>query len=177
MRFFDENDIYLSALIAIGCDGTAVNTGKHSGIIRQFELHLKRPLQWFICMFHFNELPLRHLFVHLDGTTAGPNAFTGVLGKAMSSCQLLEVVNFKQIEGDLPEITDYSSLSKDQRYLYEMCLAVRSGAVSKNLSNRQPGKMAHSRWLTTANRLLRLYVSTTEPSQSLTTLTEYAIKV
>ena len=38
---------------------------------------------------------------------------SGVLGKAMSSYQLLEVINFKQIEGDLPEIIDYSSLSKD----------------------------------------------------------------
>ena len=37
--------------------------------------------------------------------------------------------------------------------------------------------MAQSRWLTTANRLLRLYVSTSQPSQSLVTLAEYIIKV
>jgi hypothetical protein len=65
--FFSDNDISLSSLIAIGFDGTPINTGKHAGIIRQLELHVKRPLQWFICMFHFNELPLRHLFAHLDG--------------------------------------------------------------------------------------------------------------
>ena len=87
----------MSSLIAVDCDGTAINTGKHVGIIRQLELHVKRPLQWFICMFHFNELPLRHLFTHLDGTTAGPNAFTGALGKALLSCQSLDVVSLKQL--------------------------------------------------------------------------------
>ena len=37
--------------------------------------------------------------------------------------------------------------------------------------------MAHSRWLTTANRLLRLYISSSQPSQSLVTLVEYIVKV
>ncbi|KAK4882474.1 hypothetical protein RN001_005793 [Aquatica leii] len=37
--------------------------------------------------------------------------------------------------------------------------------------------MAHSRWLTTANRLLRLYISTKNPSYNLTILTEYVMKV
>ena len=128
-------------------------------------------------MFHFNELPLRHLFAHLDGTTAGPNAFTGTLGKALLSCQSLDVVSFQTIDGDLPEMTDFESLSKDQRYLYEMCLAVKCGSISESLSSREPGKMVHSRWLTTANRLLHLYVSTSQPSQSLVTLAEYIIKV
>jgi len=173
--YFAENDISLGSLIAVGCNGTAVNTRKHGGIIRLLELHVKHPLQWFICMFHFNEL--RHLFAHLDGTTAGPNAFTGTLGKTLPSCQSLDIVSFKTISGDLPEITDFKSLSKDQRYLYEMCLAIRSGLISQSLSSREPGKMAHSRWLTTANRLLRLYVSTSQPSQSLVTFAEYIIRI
>ena len=159
-----RNNISLSSLIAVGCDGTAVNTGKHAGIIRLLELHVMHPLQWFICMFHFNELPLRHLFFHLDGTTAGPNAFTGTLGKALISCQLLDVTRFKTIDGDLPEITDFQNSSKDQRYLYEMCLVVKSGLISESLSSREPEKMAHSRWLTIANRLFRLYVSISQPS-------------
>ena len=88
----------MSSLIAIGCDGTAVNTGKNAGI----------------CMFHFNELPRRHLFTHLDGITAGPKAFTGALGKALPSCQSQDIVSFKAIAGDLPQITDFEILSKDQ---------------------------------------------------------------
>jgi hypothetical protein len=34
-EFFCDNDISLSSVIAVGCDGTVVNTGKHAGIIRQ----------------------------------------------------------------------------------------------------------------------------------------------
>ncbi|KAK2578323.1 hypothetical protein KPH14_012624 [Odynerus spinipes] len=37
--------------------------------------------------------------------------------------------------------------------------------------------MVHSRWLTTANRILTLYVATTNPSYNLKTLVEYVMKV
>lgn len=37
--------------------------------------------------------------------------------------------------------------------------------------------MAHSRWVTTANRILRLYVSTTIPSEGLKLITNYVVKV
>uniref|UniRef100_A0A8D8VVF7 Uncharacterized protein n=1 Tax=Cacopsylla melanoneura TaxID=428564 RepID=A0A8D8VVF7_9HEMI len=37
--------------------------------------------------------------------------------------------------------------------------------------------MAHSRWLTTANRILRLYVSTNNPSEGLKLLARFVIKV
>jgi hypothetical protein len=37
--------------------------------------------------------------------------------------------------------------------------------------------MAHSRWITTANRILRLYVSTTNPTTQLHMLAEYVAKV
>ena len=59
--------------IAIGCDGTNVNSGVKGGVIRLLELELGRPLQWLICLLHANELPLRHLLQKLDGVTHGPN--------------------------------------------------------------------------------------------------------
>lgn len=67
----------LAHLICIGCDGTNVNTGIKGGVIRLIELELKRPLQWFICQLHGNELTLRHLFQYLDGGTTGPHNFSG----------------------------------------------------------------------------------------------------
>ncbi|GBM35405.1 hypothetical protein AVEN_19905-1 [Araneus ventricosus] len=45
----------LSQLLAIGCDGTYVNIGWKSGVIRCLELKLGKPLQWVICLLHFNE--------------------------------------------------------------------------------------------------------------------------
>uniref|UniRef100_A0A8D9BH13 Uncharacterized protein n=1 Tax=Cacopsylla melanoneura TaxID=428564 RepID=A0A8D9BH13_9HEMI len=46
-----------------------------------------------------------------------------------------------------------------------------------HIANRSPGKMAHSRWLTTANRILQLYVSTNNPSEGLKLLAQFVIKV
>lgn len=58
-------------------------------------------------------------------------------------------------------------LSTEQRYLYDMCVSIRSGNCSEGLSKRDSGKLVHSRWLTTVNRILRLYVATSNPDQNL----------
>lgn len=155
ITFLREN-MDLSKIIAVGSDGTAVNTGIHNGIIRRLEMHLEKPLHWFICMLHANELPLRHLIAHLDGETSGPSGFSGAIGKMLQSCEQFPVVQFERIETVvLPEV-DLIILSTDQKYLYEISVAISKGNLSESLASSQPGKMAHSRWLTTANRILRL---------------------
>lgn len=54
----------------------STNTGWKNGVLRNIEVMCKRPLQWFVCLLHFNKLPYRHLFEHLDGTTTGPASFS-----------------------------------------------------------------------------------------------------
>ena len=49
--------------------------------------------------------------------------------------------------------------------------------MDTNLAEANPGKISHSRWLTLANRVLRLYVSVIDPSPNLMLLTKYVIKV
>jgi hypothetical protein len=70
-----SSNILLDELDVIGCDGTVTNTGWKTGVIRQIEESIKRPLQWSVCLLHFNELPFRHLFQALDGETTGPKIF------------------------------------------------------------------------------------------------------
>lgn len=70
--FFTESKISTDCLVAVGCDGTNVNVGKEGGVIRLLERRLDKPLQWIICLLHMNELPFRHLFQHIDGSTSGP---------------------------------------------------------------------------------------------------------
>ena len=171
-----RKEIDLSNLIVIGSDGTAVNTGNRKGIIRRLEIATGRPLQWFICLLHANELPLRHLMKHLDGATSGPCGYSGEIGKKLETCEILPVIKFQRIEAVLQEL-DLKFLSTDQRYLYEISLAISEGNVSENLASRHPGNMAHSRWLTTANRILRLYVGTLDPSENLKILVNYILKV
>lgn len=177
-QYLDEKDICWEKLEVIGCDGTVINTGFKGGVIRCLELEIGKPLQWFICQLHANELSLRHLFEHLDGTTSGPRSFTGPIGKDLKECENLCVISFNAIECLLPEILNHKDdLSTDQKYLYDICRAIDSGSCNDSLAKRNPGKIVHSRWLTMANRILRLYLSSDEPSENLKCLVEFILKV
>ena len=90
----NERKIDLLQLKAIGCDETAANSSLIGGVIRLIESHRSLPLQWFVCMLHANELPLRHLFGSLDGATSGSVAFSGPIGKALATCEKLPIKPF-----------------------------------------------------------------------------------
>ena len=168
-----ENDISIDDLKAIGCDWTNLNTGVQGGVIQYVERFLGRPLQWIICLIHCNELPLRHLFIKFDGGTSNPNEFRGPIGKRIQSCEKLNVVkvNFKF---DISKLTNPAqTLSSDQRYLFDICCAIANENCNDALAKRSPGKLNHARWLTLANRTLRLYVSTVRPSANLSILVQH----
>lgn len=86
------------------------------------------------------------------------------------------MVLFEPILSELP-LMDFADLSTDQKYLYEITVAISSNNLSADLANRNSGKITHSRWLTIANRILRLYVSSVKPSKNLRTLTQFVVKV
>lgn len=175
-NFIATKNINIEKLVSIGCDGTLVNTGRKGGVIRLLEKEYNKPLQWLVCLLHTNELPLRHLLQHLDGPTSGPRAFSGPIGKALENCRALPVVPFDKIDADLPVVV-LNDLSNDQKYLWQMCEAISKGECSLALSKRNPGALNHSRWITTANRLLRLYVASHEPSTNLKHLVIYIMRV
>ena len=167
----------LDKLIAVGCDGTSVNTGKRGGVIRLLEQFLCKPLHWFICQLHANELPLRHLIQNLDGKTMGPRGYNGDIGKQLNNCENLPVISFQPIYSELPLSLYLGDLSTDQKYLYDMHQAIASGTMPADLAIRNPGKVVHSRWLTTANRILRLYTAKENPSVNLQVLTSFIMRV
>ncbi|GBM52562.1 hypothetical protein AVEN_138532-1 [Araneus ventricosus] len=137
--------------------------------IRCLEFKYGKPLQWVICLLQFNELTLRHLFVTLDGPTNGPKSHSGNIGKVLLTCETLPVTNFEIIDGELPT-TDRRDLSKDQMYLLEISQTVRSSNCSDELARRSPVTLSLSCWLTTTNRVLRLYVSSPATSLNLKSL-------
>ena len=71
--------------------------------------------------------------------------------------------NFERIEigPPLPNLTDevIRELSTDQSYGYRIVSAIRSGTVPKDLALLQIGPVCHSRWLTTALRFMRIWIS------------------
>ena len=50
-------------------------------------------------------------------------------------------------------------LSTDQHYGYKIVCAIRDGVFPSNLALLEIGPVNYSHWLTTANRLLRLWLS------------------
>lgn len=124
-------------------------------------------------------LPLRHLFLTLDGCTSGPREYSGPIGKQLAGCENKTTVSFCAVAGNLPDLPKnvVDELSTDQKYLYEICQAVSTGSYTPELANRQLVKLAHSRWLTSVNRILRLYVSTLNSSENLQLLVNYVVKV
>ena len=69
----------------------------------------------------------------------------------------------------------------DQRYGYELVRAIRSGNVPAEVAHLEIGPACHSRWLTTANRFLRLWVSRHgfkgETNRKLRLIVEYVVGV
>ena len=59
----------------LGMDGCSVNCGIHIGVFRIVETTLGYAVQHCVCLLHLNELPLRHFFIWIDGTTSGPGYY------------------------------------------------------------------------------------------------------
>ena len=84
--------------------------------------------------------------------------------------------HFNQIEIDFP-LNTATDLSTDQQYLHDICHAVISGQCCEDLARCDTSKIAYTRWLTKANRILYLYVATRHPTVQLQTLATCVIKV
>ena len=70
-------------------------------------------------------------------------------------------------------------LSSDQQYAYRMAVMITTGVIDVDLLSYQVGIVCHARWLTTANRICRLYVSkhglTGNDSKKLRAITHFII--
>ncbi|GBM87983.1 hypothetical protein AVEN_139904-1 [Araneus ventricosus] len=137
-------------LEVVGCDGTLTNAGWKNSAINRIENHVGRPLQWSICLLHFNELPFRHIFQHIAGQTARPKCFSGPIGQQLTCYEKLPVVDYEPIDCSIPD-TDRNLLSKDKQYFLDISNAITLGHCPEDLANRDPGPLLHSRWLTVAN--------------------------
>ena len=151
-------------LEAIGGDSTNVNTGWEGGMMQWVERKLGRRLVWIVCDLHTGELGLRHLIIDLDGPTLSNNKWKGPLGKMLDAATDLEIdPNFTRITVGPPltHLPDdvLKDLSTDQFYGYMMINTIRTGVLPERLAHLEIGPVCHSRWLTTALRFLRIWIS------------------
>ena len=171
----EEMGDLMTNINVIGCDGTNTNVGRKTGVIVRLETMTNRPLQWNICLLHMNELPLRHLVKKMDGETSGPKSFTGPLGKMLLKADSMPVVQFEAVScEDLCVTTE--DISTDKRYLLRIFNAVKSGFKDESLDMTEAGNISHARWITSANRLLRLHVASEDPSDNLIRIVYYIMR-
>jgi hypothetical protein len=172
-------NVDLTSLKVIGADGCPTNTGHKTGIIRRIQEFLRRALLIAICMLHLVELPLKKIYEFVCGPTKGPKDYSALDGE-LKECHEYPVVPFKRIcPRNFPKINadNIKDLSQDQRYLFQMALAVKTGKVPERLQYTTPGPVNHARFLTTAARILRLYVTKTNPPKELATLATFVMRV
>ena len=129
-----------------------------------FENQLGRKLIWLICALHKNELPLKHLMIELDGQTTSNNKFSGPVEKIVDKVTKFRVKdNIPKLNAkiELIELREdvIKSLSHDQKYLYDITCAIKSGIFPEDLKDRAIGVHDHARWLNLANRLCRAWCS------------------
>lgn len=151
-------------LQAIGGDSCNVNTGWEGGVMHYVEVKLQRKLVWIVCDLHTGELPLRYLVTGLDGKTLSNNKWSGPIGKMLDSATEMDInPDFVKIcvGPALPQLSNevIKDLSTDQSYGYRMVTAIRTGVLPKDLALLEIGPVSHSRWLTTALRFMRIWVS------------------
>lgn len=175
----------LESLSSVLCDGTVNNTGKYGGIIRKLEESLRRPIQWIICLLHTNELPFRkYISVVGGGQTTGPSSSTCPIMSDLSFDPMnLPISNFTPISGKVVGVTDeiMKNLSFEQLYLLKACLVIQNGLTKSDdrtfFETAMPGFVHNARWLTTANRILRLYMSQTQSSEALGKIVRFILNV
>ena len=128
-----------------------------------------------------NELPLRGVMTAFNVTTRGPNLHAGPIGELLISVNSIRIVlNFPRItlNDEFVDVLNRSlDLSSDQKYLRDILIIISTGIIPVNFENRSPGKIGYARWLTTANRVLRLYITCISPSDDLCIIKSYIVNV
>lgn len=121
--------------------------------------------------------------IDLDGPTTGKDSFSGPIGRLCKSAESLPKANFVPIikgsgNRELPPGV-VKELSSDQHYLYCITRAIRSGSPEDFLYTHAIGKLNHSRWLTLASRICKLYISahglTGVAKKNLDAITEFIV--
>lgn len=150
-------------LVLIRGDSTSTNTGCWGGAIVYLEKMVGHKCHWLVCWIHINELPLRHLIEKLDGPFIPRSGFTGPIGKLLHKIDDLEVnYSFKALPdtNKIRELPEYivNQMSTDQKNCYKLLSAIQTGNLSGELAKIKCGPLNTSRWLTTAEALMMLWM-------------------
>ena len=123
---------------------------------------------------------MKKIFSAIDGPKKGSNLHSGEIGILLQNCTGLSTANFPPItfsQQYLSDLLNNCDLSSDQLYLRDIIIGISSGDISESLVRRSQGKLGYARWLTTANRILRVYITFENHTEDLSLICKYIIHV
>ena len=134
---------------------------------------------WILVLSHVLIIPQSSI---TNDIFSGPQSFSGNLGKLLATdVWLRPVCSFESISSGIEAASPaiLRKLSSDSRYLYEICDGINAGHIPDRLAALKIGPLCHSRWTTTENRVLRLFVSGPPPELHyiVSQLAHYIVKV
>ena len=160
-------------------------TGWKGGVHTKLEEHLNHALQRIICIIHHAELPFGKILGFYDGPTSVPESFKGLIGHQFTDeVWKLPVVDFVPLDNPallsliktLPDKV-FQSLNQDHQYLIKLLESVLTGQLSEQCQNMKIGAITQARFTNTQSGVLRLYVSSEEPSYALQRIVNFIVFV
>lgn len=137
-------------------DGKATNTENKSEVTCRLENLLHRPVHWFICQLHINELSLTHLTEEIDGKISAPAGFTDSTGERERLGNAH--TTHSTISSNWSRLSRKWCLWSKPRSIHMICRAIFTGECSPDIDATIPEPVNLARWLMTESRIRRHYV-------------------
>ena len=99
------------------------------------------------CFLHLNELPLRHVFLSMDGKSTTPGKFSGPIGQELSKeIWKKPPVEFEPVPCEVFDIPEdiKQDLSTDQKLLYDYWKAISTGHLPVDVMSKKVGEVFHA---------------------------------
>ena len=172
---------------SVMADTTALNTGKISGVNKRLQDHVRsiagHGIHELECLFHVNEVYLTHAITAVEGKKKGPGAMQD--GAILNKIKNIEKPNIDDLDPNQSfqvSVTKMASIQVTAKLDWfsqqkrkgisggslrsdQLCMLVLAGYIVaevpenlKNLMFYKQESTCHSRWVTTANRYLRMLI-------------------
>ena len=183
--FLLENRVNLDCIKSLSSDGCPKMLGHEGGAHAVFERLVGRSLLRVVCIFHHVEKVFKGLASYHGYETSGPATVKGDWkGELEGDLHLLPLAKFPIIRDDgLKQILDgvpyyvRKELSNDYKNLLDLVKVVITGKDDLGAAKRKCGAFHKARFITTQNRMVRLYLSTEKPSLRLKRTVHFVVKV
>ena len=121
-----------------------------------------------------------------DGPTSGAEAYSGIIGKAITAKGGLvrtKMANFEPVRGLVERIPIEFLDNGDVKNMYHFCLVIQEGPNCnpdlREWFNAKPGHVTPARWVTTASNIMVVYMQTPpeDVTPKLKLLVKYILRV